>query len=94
VKLDLAAFGDPRSKNPRIPNFKLVPGDVIYIPDSTIVATQRFMNRMFDIIRPFVLVESGIVLYDSVSRILFGTYPPSSNSNSTTTVIINPLNRD
>ena len=94
VKLDLAAFGDPRSKNPNIPNYKLVPGDVIYIPDSTIASTQRFMNRMFDIIRPFVLVESGIVLYDSVSRILFGTYPPTSNSNSTTTVIINPLNRD
>jgi polysaccharide export outer membrane protein len=94
VKLNLAAFGDPRSPNPKIPNYKLVPGDVIYIPDSTIVATQRFMNRMFDIIRPFVLVESGIVLYDSVSRILFGTYPPTSNSNQTTTVILNPLNRD
>jgi len=96
AKINLAAFGDPRAENPKIPNFRLVPGDVIYIPDSTIVATQRFMNRMFDIIRPFVLVESGIVLYDSVERILSGggRYPPTTNSNQTTTIIINPLNRD
>jgi polysaccharide export outer membrane protein len=75
VKVNLAAFGDPRSENPAIPNFKLVAGDVIYIPDSGIVATQRFMNRMSDIVRPFVLL---------------GTPFSIRNSDVNQTVIVNP----
>lgn len=77
VKVNLAAFGDPRSENPKIPNFKLVAGDIIYIPDSAIVTTQRFMNRMSDILRPFVLVGTPFSIRNS-------------DNTQTTTVIVSP----
>jgi polysaccharide export outer membrane protein len=91
VKVDMSAFGDPRATGAKIPNLKLIPGDVIYVPDSTLAATQRFFNRMFDIIRPFVALESAIVLWNDVELTLRGDYP--RNSNNTTTIIVNPLSR-
>lgn len=89
VKLDLKALGDPRSSDPKIPNFTLIPGDVIYVPDSVIVSVQRFFNRMYDILRPVVLLEQGIVLYDSAERVLSGRYPDRSSLSQT--IIITPL---
>lgn len=89
VKVNLANFGDPRSSDPKLVNFMLIPGDVIYIPDSAIASVQRFANRMFDIIRPFVALESGIVLYDSVERVLTGRYN-ANKIDGTNTIIIAP----
>ena len=94
VKIDLSSFGDARSADPKLANLALIPGDVVYIPDSAIASVQRFANRMFDIIRPFVALETGIVLYDSVELILRGAYPRGSNNNNSTTIIVNPLNRN
>jgi polysaccharide export outer membrane protein len=94
VKLDLNALGDPRSSDPKILNFTLIPGDVIYIPDSVIVSVQRFFNRMYDILRPIVLLESGIVLYDSVERVLTGRYYANKpGGGGTTTIIVTPTTR-
>jgi polysaccharide biosynthesis/export protein len=90
VKLNLADFGDPRSSDPKLVNLTLIPGDVIYIPDSPIVSVQRFANRMFEIIRPFVILESGIVLYDSVERVLTGRYNANKTGGGTSTIIITP----
>ncbi|MGH8639574.1 MAG: polysaccharide biosynthesis/export family protein [Burkholderiales bacterium] len=91
VKVNMSGFGDPRATDTKIPNLKLIPGDVVYVPDSTLAATQRFFNRMFDIIRPFVALESAIVLWNDVELTLRGDYP--RNANNTTTIIVNPLSR-
>jgi len=93
VKVNLASFGDPRATDAKIPNLRLIPGDVIFVPDSTIASTQRFFNRMFDIIRPFVALETGIVLWNDVELTLRGDYPRNANSNNNTTIIVNPLSR-
>jgi protein involved in polysaccharide export with SLBB domain len=93
VKLNLAALGDPSSKDPNIPNFTLIPGDVIYVPDSVITSVQRFFNRMYDIIRPVVALETGIVLYDSVERVLSGRYPDPTGRNNSTTIIVPNLGK-
>lgn len=89
VKINLKAFGDPRASGDKMLNLTLLPGDVIYVPDAPIVSVQRFFNRMFDILRPIVLLENGIILWDSVELILRGAYP--RNSNNATTIIVNPL---
>lgn len=91
VKVNLASFGDPKAIDPKIPNLRLIPGDVVYVPDSTLASTQRFFNRMFDIIRPFVALETGIVLWNDVELTLRGDYP--RNTNNATTIIVNPLSR-
>jgi polysaccharide export outer membrane protein len=91
VKVNMSALGDPRAAEAKIPNLRLIPGDVVYVPDSTLAATQRFFNRMFDIIRPFVALETGIVLWNDVELTLRGDYP--RNTNNTTTIIVNPLSR-
>lgn len=90
VKLNLAALGDPRISNANIPNLQLIPGDVVYVPDSVIVSVERFFNRMYNILRPVVLLEQGIVLYDSAERVLSGRYPPPGNSQ---TIIITPFGK-
>jgi polysaccharide biosynthesis/export protein len=82
ARVNLASLGDAAVSDPRIPNFQLSAGDIVYVPDSNIASFQRFMNRMFDILRPVVTLESGIVLYDSVERILSGRYPPPGNNQS------------
>jgi polysaccharide export outer membrane protein len=92
VKVNMSAFGDPRAEDAKIPNLKLIPGDVVYVPDSAIAATQRFFNRMFDIIRPFVALGAGIVLWDEADLVLRGEDP--RGSNNTTTIIVNPVGRD
>jgi polysaccharide export outer membrane protein len=72
VKLDLAAFGDPRTRDPKIANLTLIPGDVLYVPDSVIASVERFMKRIFNILAPIVLLEQGLVLYPEVERFLRG----------------------
>lgn len=72
VKLDMQSLGDPRATDPRIPTLSLLPGDVIYVPDSVIASVERFMNRMFNIIRPIVQLEQGIILYPDVESALRG----------------------
>lgn len=90
VKLNLAALGDPRTSDPKIPNLQLVPGDVVYVPDSVITSVERFFNRMYNILRPVVLLEQGIILYDSAERVLSGRYPPPGNNQ---TIIITPFGK-
>jgi len=92
VKMNLGALGDPKSENPSIPNFRLVAGDIVYIPDSTLAASQRFFNRMFDIIRPFVALETGIILMNDVEDTIHGDYH-KNRSNNSNTIIINPLSK-
>lgn len=92
VKVNLASFGDPRAADPKLANLTVIPGDVIYIPDSVIASVQRFANRMFDILRPLVLLENGIILFDSAELVLRGAYPRATNTNNTNTIIITPLN--
>lgn len=87
VKLDLKSFGDPSTTDPNIPNLTLIPGDVIYVPDSAIVSVQRFFERMYDIFRAIVSFETSIVLYDSVERVFSGRYPAK---NSGQTIIVVP----
>ena len=87
VKLDLKSLGDPRSSDPKIPTLTLIPGDVLYIPDSVIVSVERFFNRMFNILRAVVALEQGIVLYDSAERVLSGRYPDTTTGSSTFIIV-------
>lgn len=87
AKVNLAGLGDAAVSDPRIPNFQLSAGDIVYVPDSTIASVQRFMNRMFDILRPIVALESAVVLYDSAERVLSGRYPPAGSNNETFVVL-------
>ena len=86
VKLNLEALGDARSTDAKIPNLQLIPGDVIYVPDSVIASVERFFNRMYNILRPILLLEQGIVLYDDVERVLSG-----GSRGNTQTIIITPF---
>jgi hypothetical protein len=61
----------------------LIPGDVIYVPDSPIASVQRFMNRMFDIFRPVVDLGTGVVLYQGL---LQNRYPNGGG----TAIIVSP----
>lgn len=88
VKLNLAALGDARASNPIIPRLTLAPGDVLYVPDSVITSVQRFFNRMYDILRSVVVLENGIVLYDSAERVLSGRYHQGGGG---TTIIVTPF---
>lgn len=87
VKVNLASLGDPRATGANIPNLQLIPGDVIYIPDSVITSVERFFNRMFNILRTVVVLEDGIVLYDSVERVLSGRFPAPNSQ----TIVITPV---
>lgn len=86
VKVDLKAFGDPRTRDPKIPNLTLIPGDVLYVPDTVIASVERFMIRMYNILRPIVLLEQGLVLYPEVERMLNG----DTNGRDTRTIVITP----
>lgn len=83
VRLNLSALGSPYSSNPSIPHLMLIPGDVIYVPDSPIASVQRFMNRMFDIFRPVVDLGTGVVLYQGL---LQNRYPNGGG----TAIIVSP----
>jgi protein involved in polysaccharide export with SLBB domain len=41
-------------------------GDVIYVPKTTIAKMAQFFEQVYDIIRPFVLVETGIWLGQNI----------------------------
>ena len=86
VKVDLKAFGDPRTRDPKIPNMTLMPGDVLYVPDTIIASVERFMVRVFNILRPIVLLEQGLILYPEVERMIKG----ESEAPGTRTIIVNP----
>lgn len=83
VKLDLDAFGDPRKVDANIPNVIMLPGDVLFVPDTVIASVERFMTRMLNIIRPVVELERGIVLYPDVQAALKG----ESEGGRTITII-------
>lgn len=72
VKLDLQSLGDPRGGDARIPNLTLLPGDIVYVPDSVIASVERFMRRILTIISPVIALEQGIVLYPDVEAALRG----------------------
>lgn len=81
VKINLKDLGDPRRREPQIPNLTMIPGDVLFIPDSVIVSVERFMIRMLNIIRPVVELERGIVLYPDVESVLRGEPTSARNIN-------------
>ncbi len=72
VKVNLESLGDPRATGAQIPNLALIPGDVLYVPDSVIASVERFFNRMTNIIRPFVVLEQGVALYPNVESAFRG----------------------
>jgi polysaccharide export outer membrane protein len=82
ARVNLAALGDAAVSDPKIPNLQLSAGDIVYVPDSSIASFQRFMNRMFDILRPVVTLESAIALYDTAERVLSGRYPPAGTNQT------------
>ena len=88
VKLNLNSFGDPRNSGPGISNLTLIPGDVLYIPDSVIASVERFFGRILNIIRPVVELERGIVLYPEVERFLRGNVSTGEVPPNTNTIII------
>ncbi len=53
-------------------DFNLRNGDVVYVLPTNIAEVQRFMSRLSSIIAPFVLVESGIVLFPQAMDVLRG----------------------
>lgn len=71
VSLDLAAL--QRRDGPiQLPEFDMLAGDVLYVPDKPIASVQRFSRRLFDVIRTVVELERGLVLYPEVARFLEG----------------------
>jgi protein involved in polysaccharide export with SLBB domain len=88
VVLNLVGLFDPYDSaavHP-VPRFSLLPGDIVYAPATLIADAQRFFNRLFDIIRVPVAMESGIVLYPDVEDVIEGD---TENSASDRNVIIN-----
>ena len=47
-------------------------GDVVYVIPLVIVDVQRFMDRLYSVIRPLVDIESGIILYPQARDVLQG----------------------
>jgi polysaccharide biosynthesis/export protein len=70
VKLNLSDLGDPRKYDPRLPNLVMIPGDVLYVPDSVIASVERFFKRLGSIIGPIVDLERGLVLWPEVEAFL------------------------
>ncbi|MBN2570371.1 MAG: polysaccharide export protein [Deltaproteobacteria bacterium] len=53
-------------------NICLRNGDLVYVLPTFIANVERFMQRFYNIINPFVALESGIVLYPSARDVLRG----------------------
>lgn len=68
-------------------NALLQRGDILYVPASNIVKAARFFDHIEHIIRPFLLFEQGVLLYDEVEDVfLHGT----SDDEGSTVVVIAP----
>ena len=87
VRLDLTSLGGRENTGPGLPTLTMIPGDVIYVPDQAIVSVQRFFQRMYDIFRGVVTMETSVVLYDSVERVFSGRYPPPNSGGQTIIVL-------
>lgn len=85
VKVDLRALGDPRRGDQRIPTLTMIPGDVLYIPDTVIASVERFMKRIFAILQPVVELGQGVLLYDQINETIF---QGNRGGQSTTTIIL------
>ncbi len=53
-------------------NVQLVNGDILYLPAVTIANVSRYFAHISQIISPFVNLESGIVLWPQVKKVLQG----------------------
>mgnify|MGYP001571064101 CR=1 FL=1 len=60
--------------------------DIVYVPASYISNVDDFFRHFENIIRPFVLLEQGIVLYPRVENVLSG----EDNGGGDTQIIITP----
>ena len=67
-------------------NALLQRGDVLYVPASNIVKTARFFSHIERIIRPFLLFEQGVLLYDEVENVLLH----GTGEDGDTVVIVAP----
>lgn len=65
-------------------NITLQDGDIVYVPALVIADIARYGRYMTDILRPLLMVESGIVLGDDVNSIIEG----DSDSNTTERVVV------
>jgi polysaccharide export outer membrane protein len=61
VNLDRAMGTGDLEQNPFVQR-----GDIIYVPKTGIAKTARFFEHVYDILRPFVLVETGIWLGENI----------------------------
>ena len=61
VNLDRAVKTGDLEQNPPVQR-----GDVIYVPKTTIARVAEFFAQVYDILRPFVLVETGIWLGENI----------------------------
>ncbi|HHT9137091.1 MAG TPA: polysaccharide biosynthesis/export family protein [Candidatus Wunengus sp. YC60] len=53
-------------------NVSLMNGDIIYLPAVTIANVSRYFSHISQIVSPFVNLESGIVLWPQVKKVLQG----------------------
>ena len=84
VKLDLQNMFKPTSPVPLL-TLPLIAGDVVYVPSTVIANVERFTIQLRNIIRPFLEIEQGIILYDAVDKFLWGE---GNNNNSNNVIVI------
>jgi len=53
-------------------NINIQPGDIIYVPTTTIASADRYFKQIYSIIRPIVTLEYGIALYPSAEAAIKG----------------------
>jgi len=53
-------------------NINLQNGDIVYLPRVTIASVSRFFSHLSEILSPFVMFETGVVLWPSVKDVLQG----------------------
>lgn len=53
-------------------NINLQNGDIVYLPRVTIASVSRFFSHLSEILSPFVMLETGMVLWPSVKDVLQG----------------------
>ncbi len=70
VSLDLKAI---QSTDQNLKKIYLKKNDIIYIPEQLIYSISRFMSHLAPILSPFLMLESGIVLWPNVIDAIEGT---------------------
>lgn len=72
-------------------NAYLQPGDVLYIPTTTIASVDRLFQRVYNIVRPLFTIEYGIVLEPYAEEAITGKAQKSPNGRQQDlNLIINP----